>query len=250
MTSLPTVLALENASMIAWPALEEVRDGAWVARFANGFSRRANSLQSLDASDDDNVEARLEAMRALFAKQGIAFQFRSTPLTGPALISTLAAQGWTETDRNHVMAMPLRPVMRAVPAHTKLFEPTDTAWVQTQTGFAKTQSQATALAGILARLTVPAKAFVAYRDDLKPVAAALVVIADGIAFFLNVVVDEDFRGMGYGRAIMSAGLNWASQHKAPFAALQVQADNAVAMPLYASLGFEPVYQYLYHVAPQ
>ena len=248
--ALPTVSELEAASLVAWPAHEEVRDGAWIARFAGGFSRRANSVQTLDVADNDNAAARLGAMQALYASRGIACNFRTTPLAGPLLLQALASEGWVETDLNHVMAMPLRKIMRAVPAHTKMFDATDPVWIETQTGFAGTQAQAAALTGILSRLTVPAKAFLAYRDDLKPVAAALVVIANDIAFFLNVVVDEDFRGMGYGKAIMLAGLNWATQHKAQFAALQVQADNTAALPLYTTLGFEPVYQYLYHAAPR
>jgi len=57
------------------------------------------------------------------------------------------------------------------------------------------------------------------------------------------------RGLGYGRAIMHAGLNWAAQTGAGFAALQVQADNEPAVALYGKLGFVEQYRYQYRRYP-
>ncbi len=250
MSSLPSVLDLENASLTAWPAHEEVRDGGLVARFAQGYSRRANSLQSLDVKDETNIEARLAAMRQEFADRNVAFQFRATPLAGPALQEVLRSQGWVESDHNHVMAMALRKVVRPVAARTQLFEATDPQWLASQTQMAGRENSAEALSGILSRLSTPAKAILVYNEDLKPVAAALVVIADGIAIMLNVVVAIDYRGMGYGRAVMHAAINWAAHSKARFAALQVEAGNEKAVALYTSLGFVPQYKYVYWIAPQ
>lgn len=245
--NLPSVLELETASLLAWPALEEIRDGAWVGRLANGYSRRSNSLQSIDPSDEDNIDARLEAMRARFKASGVPFQFRVTPLAGPAVQAALRAQGWTESDHNHVMAMPLRKVMRPVAATTQGFVPTDPEWIAIQTRLAGTEKSADALRGILEKLTVPARGVIAYGEDLRPLAAALVVNSNSIALFLNVVVDENYRGMGFGRAIMHAGLNWAAQNGALFAALQVSAENATAIGLYTTLGFTRQYDYVYWV---
>lgn len=248
--SLPTILELETASLLAWLALEEIRDGAWIGRLANGYSRRSNSLQSIDPADEGNIEARLAAMDAQFQARGVSFQFRVTPLAGPSVQAALIARGWTEGDHNHVMAMPLRKVMRPVAATTQTFGPTDPEWIATQTRLAGTEASADALRGILEKLIVPGRTIIAYGEDLRPLAAALVVNADGIALFLNVVVDEDYRGMGFGRAIMHAGLNWAAQSGAQFAALQVSADNDRAIGLYRALGFTPQYDYVYWISPQ
>lgn len=235
--------------MVSWPALEEVRDGGWLARFSRGYSRRSNSIQSMDPADDANADSRLDALRALYAEHGLPAYFRITPLAGPNTLAALDRQGWIEDDRNFVMAMPLRKSMRPVGATTQSFEHTDPQWARVQTALAGTEDKRDALAATLALITAPARSFLAYDTDLKPVAAALVVNADGLAFMLNVVVNEDMRGLGYGRAIMHAGLNWAAQTGATAAALQVQADNAVALALYTKLGFTEQYTYQYRRYP-
>ena len=249
MTTLPTIAELEAGALVSWPAHEEVRDGAWLARFSRGYSRRSNSLQSMDPADDDNAETRLDAIRALYAEHGLPAYFRITPLAGPNTLAALDKQGWIEDDLNFVMAMPLRKSMRPVAATTQGFAHTDAAWIDIQTTMAGTAAKRDALAATLALIEAPACTFLAYDTDLKPVAANLVVNANGTAFILNVVVNEDMRGLGYGRAIMHAGLNWAAQTGATTAALQVQADNETAVALYGKLGFAEQYRYQYRRYP-
>ncbi|MEO5806567.1 GNAT family N-acetyltransferase [Devosia sp.] len=250
MTTFPSIAEIETGALVSWPALEEERDGAWLSRFSRGYSRRSNSVQSMDPADDSNAEARLDAARARYAAHGLPACFRITPLAGPNTLAALDKQGWSVDDRNLVMAMPLRKSMRPVAALTQGFAHTDLDWAVLQTTMAGKREGLEALQATLALIKVPARAFIAYNQDIKPVAANLVVNADGIAFLLNVVVDEDMRGLGYGRAIMHAGLNWAGQQGATTAALQVQADNARAVGLYSSLGFTEQYQYQYRQAPK
>lgn len=247
--TLPTIAEIEAGALVSWPAHEELHDGAWLARFSHGYSRRSNSVQSMDPGDDDNAEARLDAMRARYAEHGLPAYFRITPLAGPKVLDALDKQGWIEDDRNFVMAMPLRKSMRPVGAQTQSFAHTDAEWMGIQTAMAGTEDKRDALATTLALITPPARSFLAYDTDLKPVAANLVVNANGIAFFLNVVVNQDMRGLGYGRAIMHAGLNWAAQSGATAAALQVQADNDPAVALYGKLGFAEQYRYQYRRYP-
>ena len=249
MTTLPTIAEIEAGALVSWPALEELRDGAWIARFSRGYSRRSNSLQSMDPADDSNAGARLDAMRARYAERGLPSYFRITPLAGPNTLAALDSQGWIEDDLNLVMAMPLRKIMRPVAAMTQSFALDDAEWLAIHTAMAGTEGKAEALRDTLARIAAPARTFIAYDTDLKPVATNLVVNANGTAFLLNVVVAEPMRGLGYGRAIMHAGLNWAAQQGAGVAALQVQADNENAVPLYAKLGFVERYRYQYRRYP-
>lgn len=249
MNTLPTVSEIEAGALVSWPALEELRDRTWLGRFSRGYSRRSNSVQSMDPTDDGDAEARLDAMRAQFTARDLPAYFRITPLAGPNVLAALDRQGWIEDDLNFVMAMPLRKTMRPVAALNQSFDHTDADWVRIQTEMAGTQAKREALEAVLARIAAPARVFIAYDPDLKPVAANLVVNADGIAFFLNVVVAENMRGLGYGRAIMHAGLNWAAQKGATSAALQVQADNDPAVSLYSSLGFVEQYRYQYRRFP-
>jgi len=56
-------------------------------------------------------------------------------------------------------------------------------------------------------------------------------------FVFNIVVDEDKRGLGYGRAMMHAATRWARDHGTASVGLHVFGHNTVARELYTSLGF-------------
>ena len=57
------------------------------------------------------------------------------------------------------------------------------------------------------------------------------------AFIYDIVIDEDRRGRGYGRATMLACVARARELGAQSIGLHVFGDNAVARGLYTSLGF-------------
>lgn len=242
---------IEQATLLAWPAPEEVTDCAWTARFANGYTKRANSIHCLDPADDGRAEQRLAALAELYRERGLRPVFRVTPLAGPGIIAALDAMGWDVFEPSLVLGMELNKRQRLVSALTKYFEPTDGEWRQVQAELAGLGAQTQATLGeILDRLTPPARGVVVYDDSYQRAGAALAVNAQNCAVFLNVVVDPQKRGEGFGRAVMHAGLNWTSQMGATYAAIQVLADNAVALGLYRSLGFTQVYQYHYRRAPQ
>jgi ribosomal protein S18 acetylase RimI-like enzyme len=60
-----------------------------------------------------------------------------------------------------------------------------------------------------------------------------------------VVTRASARGKGYGRAVMSAALNWTREAGGTSAVIQVLASNAPAVSLYRSLGFTEAYSYHY-----
>lgn len=244
--SLPNTAEIEAASLLAWPAVETLHDGAWVARFANGYTKRANSIQSLDVADHADAGERIEALAEQYRARGLRPTFRITPLAAPAVIAELDARQWDVYETSLVLAMPLRPVGRPVAALTKLFEPTDPQWMEAQGAMAGNDAATQAsFAAITAQMTAPTRGILVFDDEYRPVGAALAVNANGIAIFLNVVVAEAARGQGYGRAVMHAALNWTSQSGAQSAAIQVLADNVPAVSLYRSLGFTEMYSYHY-----
>lgn len=249
--SLPTATEIEHACLKAWPALEEERHGAWIARFANGYTKRANSVQSLDVDDDQDAPRRIEAVAQAYRQRGLRPTFRVTPLAGAGVLSALDDKGWAPYEPSLVLAMELPKRARPVAATTRLFEAADPEWRQAQGAMAGYgEAESSALAGILDKIAVPARGVLVYDDAYRPVGAALAINADGIAIFLNVVVDPSARGQGYGRAVMHAALNWTSQSGAERSAIQVLGDNETAQSLYRSLGFAEVYSYHYRRAPE
>src|SRR5204863_8255245 len=97
----------ERAGLKAWPGIEVEWDGNWVRRAANGYTQRANSVQSFDPDDDDNAAARIEAAAAWFTARGIRPTFRVTPQAGPQTLAALDQAGWVQVDNSHLLAMEL-----------------------------------------------------------------------------------------------------------------------------------------------
>lgn len=247
----PTTQQIEAACLLAWPSLETVVDGHWLARFANGYSKRANSIQTHDIEDGADAPARIDRLAELYRARGLRPVFRVTPLTSPLITAALDEKGWDTYEQSLVLAMDLPKRSRLVPATTRLFEPTDPQWSTIQGAMANNDAaEQAALTAIVERLAVSAKGIIVYDDAQRPAGAALAVNAEGVAIFLNVVVEASLRGQGFGRAVMHAALNWTTHAGARMAAIQVLANNAAAVPLYRALGFTDQYGYHYRRAPQ
>ncbi|MBI4923677.1 MAG: GNAT family N-acetyltransferase [Devosia nanyangense] len=243
---LPSVSQIEGATLSAWPALRIVHDGLWLWRYGRGYTKRANSIHCLDPSDGADAELRLNRLVALSEQFGIVPTFRVTPLTAPQIVFVLDGLQWDEFDQSLVLARPIPDEDFPLEAQVKYFDPADPDWYRAQAQMAGyDQETVKTLREILDLIACPAQGVLVYHKAGVPVAAALSVVAGGIAVFLNVVTYPNARGMGYGRIAMSAAINSVRAAGAQYCTLQVLAGNDPALALYTSLGFGEAYRYAY-----
>lgn len=245
--SLPEPLAIERAGLKAWPGIEVEWDGAWVRRSANGYTKRANSVQCFDPADDQDVVRRIDDACRWFAARGLPPVFRVNQLSGPNLAAALAGEGWRADSPTRVLAMPLDEV-RADP-RGEVLPLTDPTFLEAQRQLKQLDpATLSKLRALLAVMAVPACGLVVRDRDGRPVSTALMAIADGIVVAGSVETDAAARRRGYGKAVMQTGLAWARAQGAAAAALNVEADNAAALALYQGLGYRPHYEYIYRIA--
>ena len=79
----------------------------------------------------------------------------------------------------------------------------------------------------------------------KAIATCRFALAKGWSSITRVYVHQDFRGQGLGKAIVAAALEASFEQGATKALLQVEANNAVAIGVYESLGFNFHHEYSY-----
>jgi GNAT superfamily N-acetyltransferase len=243
--TLPTAKQIETASLQAWPGIEVDWDGAWVRRAAGGYTKRANSLQCFDPTDDADAEQRLDQAVDWFKARGLRPVVRCTPLDSPALAGVLDARGWATIDQSHLYAMPIgAPVADDQGQISSVLDPQFLSAQQSLRGY--DDATLGQLQALLAAMAVPAAGIVVYRDG-TPVATGLMAIGDGIVLTGNVITDPTRRRQGLAAAMMNTGLAWAKTQGAHTAALNVQIDNAAAKALYGSLGYTHQYDYAYRV---
>jgi GNAT superfamily N-acetyltransferase len=242
--ALPDALALERAGMKAWPGIEMSQNGSWVLRAANGYTQRANSVQPLDPDDDGDLDTRIAQIRDWYASRGLPPIFRMTPLASPKLARTLDAAGWTSVDHSCSLGMEMPEVVPD--GHGECLNPFGEQFLDSQRamqGYSEDKMQK--FIALMRAVTVPMAGVVLYSDDKVAVASSLWGVADGIAVTGNVVTDTVQRRKGFGGAMMRTGLAWAREQGATTAALNVVAENKAGRALYASLGYQWLFDYAY-----
>jgi len=240
-----SIRTLERRSFTAWPALHTLEEDGWVLRSGDGYTRRANSanaIASSQAAPGDQI-ARIEAH---YRARDLPPIFRVTPLADPAIDGELAARGYLHADPCVVMV--------AKPGHPKtdpqIVEAADPwsgwldAFIATAQAPALVRSQ---LGAVLRGLKSPA--LFARIDDAAdiPAAFAMGVVEDGYVGIFEVLCAPNARRQGYGKRAVAHAMAWGFAQGAHTAYLQVALDNAPALPLYANLGFVPLYGYHYRI---
>ncbi|WP_297112078.1 GNAT family N-acetyltransferase [uncultured Devosia sp.] len=243
--TLPSVETFERAGLEAWPGITVKWDGNWVRRASGGYTKRANSAQCFDPTDDADADLRIISASSWLIVNGARPVFRITPLSAPALNEALDRAGWVEIDPSHLYAMPLGAhEPDAEGKMLPLLDPEFLAAQQKLQGY--DDAMLARMRALLAVMAVPACGIVIYRGD-EAVASGLMAISNGIVITGNVITDPGRRRQGLGAAMMRTGLAWARDNGATIAALNVQADNPAGQALYQSLGYTHQYDYHYRI---
>jgi GNAT superfamily N-acetyltransferase len=237
------VRQLEERAFNAWPALQTVLVDGWLVRFADGYTKRANSASPylLEAAPAAAVLATVEA---LYRRHGLPPIFRLTPLGRVDDSAALEAHGYRAIDTSLVMTAPLAPSPAPDGSVTLEARPAP-GWLD---GFAAGNRHGPgirpALDTLLAAIRLPtAYATLGNRDGVH--GYGLGVVERGMVGLFDILVNERARRRGFGRRLVAALMDWGRREGARTAYLQVTADNAAALGLYRSLGFEVVYSYGY-----
>lgn len=248
---------IEELSLNALPALQtEVYDG-WILRRANGYTRRANSINPLYPSTLPLAEkvARCEA-RYAGERHGVIFKL--TPAAQPAdLDAALGELGYTREAPTSVQTLDLgspgsHPGPTARPAGTpdrpgpaEVLTTLSPRWLEPfcQMNQVPPDHQVT-LQQILAKIRA-ATGYLLLTHEGIPVACGLGVVEDGWVGIFDIVTHSEHRQQGYGLALMQSLLDWARTAGARQAYLQVMASNQSALRLYEKLGFRERYRYWY-----
>ncbi len=247
----PELVIAETRFLDAWPALETRWDGAWVWRYARGFTKRANAIQCQERADDGDAEARLLRLAQWSHEAGIAPVFRQSPLAGPGIVNALDRLGWEKVELSRILY--LEPLSAGFDSQhrTALSLRAGPAWIGPQCWLQGYDFETRrTLSEIIARMPDSATGITVFDSDNQPVASVLAVAVGDLAMFTNVVTAPTHRRLGLGRSAMGAALNAMADLGATRAVIHVSAGNAPAEALYAGFGFREIGTYIYRKAPQ
>jgi N-acetylglutamate synthase len=239
----------ERALQMAWPALEQQARGDWLARFAPGVSRRANSANPTRAAPR-NVEADIAACEELYRARGLPALFRLPSLVEAAAGARLDRLGYASEGETLTLSGEPAPLGRRDPEIAIAARP-KASWLAAMAELqGQTAEQAAVYQRVVKSIVVPA-GFASLREEGEWAALAFGALHEGWLCCESVVTHSRRRGRGHARRLLTALTGWGAQHGARGICLQVAADNAPALALYRSLGLAgELYRYHYRREPK
>jgi len=240
------LLAIEQAAVAAWPALETSNIDGWLWRYSGGGSQRANSVSPLVFRGTD-VGRAIATAEARYRARGAAPMFQICDVNVPSdLDQRLERLGYRMQEVCTCLAKRITPAADGrIDADVDVAETPSQAWLSVYCA-GITLSRRGLAPKILAGVPAP-RAFLLLRDKDEPIATALCVVAHGVAIAECVSTRADRRRNGAASCIMRALETWGARHGASIAALQAVAANAPAQGLYAKLAYARVGGYHYRV---
>ena len=244
---LAAVRRLEELAFRGWPALETQDRAGWRLRFADGYTKRANSINALGQNAQIELST-LQSLEAAYRARNQAPVWRLSPLAPPAMGDTLAARGYRTIERSLLQVCPLHAGFEAASEVRIHAEPTP-AWIEAFCTHSPVRPEhRNTMRRMLAAIAEPA-GFAFVEAEGSPLAMAIGAVEGDHMGLFDVLVMPQARRRGLARKITESLYAWAWGHGARFAYLQVVATNEAAMPLYAAQGFRTAYAYEYRVPP-
>ncbi|MEV7965613.1 GNAT family N-acetyltransferase [Sphaerisporangium sp. NPDC088356] len=237
-------LDLDDLVHRAWPApCQESLDG-WVLRYADGVTKRANSV--LPWATPDDLDNAVDAAEKFYAERGLPCVFSMGPRATPGLDEMLAARGYRLVDETVSMVAPMIGKPATAAHDVKIAGHPAEAWLAAWWAVDGRFGQDGLAAAERIVRGVPAS-YAAVERDGAPVAVGRSVLRGGTLGIYCMATLPHARRQGLGRAVLRALLAHGRARGASQAYLVVVASNHAARAMYASEGFTPSAGYHYRV---
>lgn len=244
---------IEELTMSAWPALQTAYCDGWILRFANGYTRRANSVSTLYPGTGDMRE-KIAYCESLYRLYGIRPAFKHTPASPVGLEEVLSDAGYEVEAPSLVMFLPdTAPVPDPEYPAVQIEATISPGWIADYLALSGTNPvHVPTMTQMLTSTRFP-QAFVRLGEPGKPgepsapAAVGMAAVNYGYVCFNDIVVSAAMRGKGIGTQLMRHLIAWARGEGAQYGYLQVLGDNAPALKLYTGLGFRELYPYWYRI---
>lgn len=242
---------IEDLSLNAWPSWQmELYDG-WILRYSRYYTHRTNSVEQVGSSTLP-LDEKVAYCEGVYRRWGTPSVFKVAPTGDPALPGLLEARGYHEEHATTVMVRELGDVPLGFEA-----DPAVPLTVEGRVGYAWMDGLFALkhLEDVELRAIVPSMYAAIPKDEVAVsvrmgghvVATGLGILDRDYVGVYAIHVDEAHRRRHIASRVVSTILREGRRHGARRAYLQVVSANVGARSLYASLGFEALYDYRFLV---
>lgn len=234
----------EELSLNAWPALQTKLYDGWLLRFANGYTKRSNSISPLYPSRLP-LDEKIRNCEFEYQKQKMVVTFKLTE-DQLELDHELANRNYSRLDETSVRALKMQDYQNNRPLGIVTEDILSDSWFQDWINCSTIQTPKLQQAAhnILQNINGD-RIGVRKKVNGETVGCGFGVIEREHMGLFDIVVSKDYRSKGYGRDIVNGILCAAISRKVKVAYLSVVVGNTHAENLYQSIGFQEIYRYWY-----
>lgn len=249
------VSEVDQAARQAWPALEEQHHPFGVLRYAQGVTRRSNSLNLFPESLYNPIKL-IEATERFFQSKAQPSIVRVPKLNGKSaeafkiLDQLLDKNGYELEAPSKLMILDLcdHAALNESAGEDSMQACDFQRWLSYWHEFTeRSQNELEVHLTTLAKIRHPAK-FILLKNGAGEITSCGMGVVSGQGLGLyGIATCKNGRNLGYGRRLIEALINWGQCEGARYAYLQVEAENQSACKLYRKIGFREFYSYWYRV---
>jgi len=241
------VRRFEEISNNAWPALQILQYDGWLLRFANGVTKRSNSVNLLYPSSLD-PEIKIDFCEKAFSARNIPPTFKITSISDPSdMDQRLGQRGYFIHSIISFQVADLKDFKVEGRNDVSVSSKMNEAWIDDFIRMNQFElSRKPTYIAIMNQVVTP-KCLVSISEKGKTIGVGLGVIEGKFLGLFDLVVDMNFRNRGLGTRLVNALLGWGKIQGAETAYLQVLNDNFQALRLYEKPGFKEIYTYWYRM---
>jgi len=241
------ITRIEELSLNAWPSLQTMSYDGWILRFADGYTKRANSVNPLYSSSRD-LDEKIHFCESVYRKKDLPVVYKMTSAVCPDnLDKILEAKGYQIDSRTSVQTIDLNAVDLSGTTGAEFDDNLSDSWLENYCRMNAVPIRHAKTLRLMLLNIIPSHCFVSIKVKDRIVACGLGVLQSGSVGLFDIVTDPEFRQRGYGAQIVTSILQWGSQNNALSGYLQVMLNNGPALRLYSKIGFAEQYRYWYRV---
>jgi len=238
------LMRLEDAALNAWPAPRQMIIDGWLLRFAEGYTKRANSV-NVRYESKLPLQDKIRVCEEVYGRVGSPVIFRlPDPFTSQALLKALDLAGYQTFDPTFVLGQGIG-IHAALPEGLREVDMDVGEWIALRADLTGTSVEHWRIHRQILNVIMPEKVLLGLYAEGEYVACGMGVVEGDLLGYFSIYVGEDFRRRGYGQMTMAGLTNWGLVHGAGYGYLQVEGDNEPALAMYQKMGFDVCYRYVY-----
>ncbi len=242
------VQTIEEISLNALPCLQQILYDGWILRFAEGYTKRANSVTPLYSGWQD-LTSKIQRCQDIYRDFNLKPIFRLANIPRLQILDrTLDKLGYQQQDTVSVRVTTLGDRISTdnlVTLNNEISE----EWLDQYVHAVNLPIQHWNTLSIILEIIPNPTCYALLRDRQRFCSCGLGVLENNYLGLFFIATAKQQRGKGYATQLISAMLNWGRDRGASQAYVQVETENQTAINLYNKLGFTEVYQYFYRLKP-